>query len=59
MIDGVRRDIVFSSISTGKVPMLSQIPRSNSHEAHWSNKNLNVKGKDISTPGFGGGECLL
>lgn len=59
MIDGVRRDIVFSSISTGKVPMLSQIPRSNSHEAHWSNKNLNEKRKDANTPGFGGEERLL
>lgn len=59
MIDGVRRDIVFSCISTGKAPMLSQILRSNSHEAHWSTKNLNEKGKDASTPGFGAGERLL
>lgn len=59
MIDGVRKDTVFSSRSTGKALMLSQILRSNSHEAHWSNKKLNEKGKDASTPGFGGGERLL
>ena len=59
MIDGVRKDTVFSSISTGKAPMLSQILRSNSHEVHWSNKNLNEKGKDARTPGFGGGERVL